>query len=997
MLHWILRKIVGSKNQRELKKLWPVVQQINKIEKELQSQPEGALQAKTAQWKADLAKLEDFREVQAYLTKILPEAFAVVKNAARRLSGRPLTVCDQPITWEMVHFDVQLIGGMALHHGKIAEMATGEGKTLVATLPLYLNGLTGRGVHIITVNDYLARRDSEWMGFLLNYLGLTVGCIQHDQPPSVRRQQYACDVTYGTNAEFGFDYLRDNGLAQSVEEQVQRGHWFAIVDEVDSVLIDEARTPLIISGPVTHDTHQYDRFKPMVERLVRQQGLLLNQIAGEAKTLGDAGKHDECGNLLMKLKLGQPRHRALLRMMEEPEYRRALEKAELAFFVDPQKKALFALKEELYYTIDEKSHEADLMEMGRKFLSPDDPDAFVLPDLATAFADIDQNKELSPEQRVAAKEAVQQTMDVQAQRMHNISQLLRAYCLYERDVHYMVGAIHKEGEEPGEPKVIILDEHTGRPMPGRRWSDGLHQAVEAKEGVRIDKETQTLATITIQNYFRLYRKLGGMTGTAETEASEFHDIYKLDLLIIPTNRQVKRTDNNDKIFKTRREKYNAVITLIKEHHEKGQPILVGTASVEASETLSRMMKLQKIPHQVLNAKNHRHEAEIVAKAGQKGAVTVSTNMAGRGTDIKLGPGVSELGGLFVIGTERHEARRIDRQLRGRCARQGDPGESIFFISFEDALMMNFGAAERMTKLMERMGLEDGQELEHPWLNRSVESAQKRVEQRNYTYRKRTLEFDDVLNKQRTVIYDFRNDALTTEDPHALVLEVIEEAIPVKVAGFLEVEDGTPDFDGLLQWANLTFPLGLTREAAALESRDAKANAAWLTDKVKEVYELKMKSEHQEAIKDLERYVILNAIDRLWQEHLYNMDSLRDGVHLRSFAQKDPLVEYKAEAYELFEVLMTNIRNEVLHNLFRSTTNLRGFEELLASLPKHFSGGGSEDDVDQPLPSQRPQAAPVTRAGPIQMGGSGTITLSGGLPLTPRPRPDQQQGQARQGG
>ena len=997
MLHWILRKIVGSKNQRELKKLWPVVQQINKLEQELQSKPESVLREKTAQWKAELAKLEDYREVQAYLNRILPEAFAVVKNGARRLSGSPLTVCDQPITWEMVHFDVQLIGGMVLHHGKIAEMATGEGKTLVATLPLYLNGLTGRGVHVITVNDYLARRDAEWMGFLLQYLGLTVGCIQHDQSPPLRRHQYSCDVTYGTNAEFGFDYLRDNGLAQSVDEQVQRGHWFAIVDEVDSVLIDEARTPLIISGPVKHDSQQYDRYKPMVERLVRQQGLLLNQIAGEAKALGDAGKHDATGDLLTKLKLGQPRHRALLRMMEEPEYRRALEKAELNFYVDPQKKALFALKEELYYSIDEKSHEADLMEKGRKFLSPDDPDAFVLPDLATAFADIDQNKGLSPEERLAAKEAVQAKRDVQAQRMHNISQLLRAYCLYERDVHYMVGAVHKEGEPAGEPKVIILDEHTGRPMPGRRWSDGLHQAVEAKEGVKIDKETQTLATITIQNYFRLYHKLGGMTGTAETEASEFHDIYKLDLLIIPTNRPVTRKDNNDKIYKTRREKYNAVITLIKERHENGQPILVGTASVEASETLSRMMKLQKIPHQVLNAKNHRYEAEIVAGAGQRGAVTVSTNMAGRGTDIKLGAGVAELGGLFVIATERHEARRIDRQLRGRCARQGDPGESIFYISFEDALMMNFGAAERMTKLMERMGLEDGQELEHPWLNKSVESAQKRVEQRNYTYRKRTLEFDDVLNKQRTVIYSLRNEALTTEDPHAMVVEVIDEAIPAKVLGFLEVEDGTPDYDGLLQWINVTFPLRLSREEAELETRDAKGNAEWLTAKVKEVYGMKIASEHEEGIKELERYVMLTAIDRLWQEHLYNMDSLRDGVHLRSFAQKDPLVEYKAEAYDLFEVLMGNIRNEVLHNLFRSTTNLRGFEELLASLPRQFSGGGSEDDVDQPVAPPVAAPPPATRVGPIQMGGSGTITFSGGMPLRPKKTPEQGQGEARQGG
>ncbi len=1004
MLHWILRKIVGSKNQRELKKLWPVVQQINRLEEQLQQQPESVLQEKTAQWKKDLAALEDWNAVQAYLNKILPEAYAVVKNGARRLCGKPLTVCDQPMTWEMVHFDVQLIGGTALHQGKIAEMATGEGKTLVATLPLYLNGLTGRGVHIITVNDYLARRDAEWMGFLLKYLGLTVGCIQHDQPPPVRREQYGCDVTYGTNAEFGFDYLRDNGLATSVDEQVQRGHWYAIVDEVDSVLIDEARTPLIISGPVAQDSHQYDKYKPMVERLVKEQTTLLNKVAQEAKELGDAGKHEEAGHVLFKIKLGQPRHRALMRMMEEPEYRRAMEKAELSYYNDPQKKALFALKEELYYTIDEKSHESDLMEMGRKFLSPDEPDAFVLPDLATAFADIEQNRSLTPEQKLAAKEEVQAKMDVQAQRMHNISQLLRAYCLYERDVNYMVGSIHKEGEQPGEPKVIILDEHTGRPMPGRRWSDGLHQAVEAKEGVRIDKETQTLATITIQNYFRLYKKLAGMTGTAETEASEFHDIYKLDLLIVPTNRPIQRMDNNDKIYKTRREKYNAVIELIKQRHEKGQPMLIGTASVDASETLSRMMKVHKIPHQVLNAKNHRAEAGIVAQAGQKGAITVSTNMAGRGTDIKLGPGVADLGGLFVIATERHEARRIDRQLRGRCARQGDPGESIFYISFEDQLMMNFGAAGRMTSLMERFGLEDGQELEHPWLNRSVESAQKRVEQRNYIYRKRTLEFDDVLNKQRTVIYDYRNEALTTEDPHAMVIEVIDEAIPAKVAGFLEVEDGQPDFDGLLQWINMTFPLRLSREAAGLESRDAKANAEWLTAKVKEAYEMKTGTEIPDALKGLERYVLLNAIDRLWQEHLYNMDSLRDGVHLRSFAQKDPLVEYKAEAYELFETLMGNIKNEVLHNLFRSTTNLRAFEELLAGLPRRFSGGGSEDDPEIPAQARRPQGQPPQRPA-LQMGGGGTITLSGGFlpqqqkkPVLPQ-KPQQRQGggQARIGG
>ena len=701
------------------------------------------------------------------------------------------------------------------------------------------------------------------------------------------------------------------------------------------------------------------------------------------------------GMALFKMKIGQPRHRAMMRLLEEPENRRAMEKAELSFYADPQKKALYALKEELYYSLDEKSHEADLTDMGRRFLSPDEPDAFVLPDLATAFADIQNDASLDLEKKKEAREAVQNKMDSQAGRMHNISQLLRAYCLYEKDVHYMVGSMQKEGEEQGEPKVIILDEHTGRPMAGRRWSDGLHQAVEAKEGVHIDKETQTLATITIQNYFRLYKKLSGMTGTAETEASEFSDIYGLDLLIIPTNRKVTRTDNNDRIYKTRREKYNAVIKHIQEVHQTGRPILVGTASVDASETVSRMMKGAKIPHQVLNAKNHRYEAEIVAKAGQNGAVTVSTNMAGRGTDIKLGAGVADLGGLMVIATERHEARRIDRQLRGRCARQGDPGESIFYLSFEDSLMMNFGAADRMTSLMERMGLEDGQELEHPWLNRSVESAQKRVEQRNYVYRKRTLEFDDVLNKQRTVIYSLRNEALKTDDPHTMVLEMIDESVPEKVHSFLNVETGPPDYDGLMHFINVTFPFAMTREDANLESRDADGNAAWLTAKVKELYEIRTKTEYPDHLKSLERYILLNAIDRLWQDHLYSIDALRDGVHLRSFAQKDPLVEYKMEAYDLFAALMGSIRGEILGNLFKGANNLRAFEEMLANMPRQMSGGGSEDDVDQPLPQKRsPQLRPS-----IQMGG-GTITMSGGFPMQ-KPKNQRKDekggGQARIGG
>ena len=927
MVSWILKKILGSKNTREIKRMAPTVRRINELEEKFRSLSDDGLRAKTAEWQAELAAIPDLGDRWNKLDEILPEAFAVVKNGARRLTERKhtFTVCDQPMTWNMIHFDVQLIGGMVLHRGRISEMETGEGKTLVATLPLYLNALTGKGAHLVTVNDYLARRDAEWMGELYRFLGLTCGCIQHDQPPDVRREQYAMDITYGTNSEFGFDYLRDNGMATTREQQVQRGYNYAIVDEVDSILIDEARTPLIISGPSTVSTHQYDKWKPLVDQLVRKQTMLCNRLASEAKELFEQGKPEDAGLTMFKVKLGQPRNKPLLRMMEDPDKRRALEKAELSFYQDTRKDELFALKEELFFTIDEKSNESDLSEQGRAFLNPDEPDAFVLPDLISEFTEIDLDPKLSDEDKEKAKVERQQHCDAQAERIHNISQLLRAYCLFEKDVAYVVE----------ENKVVIVDEYTGRKMPGRRWSDGLHQAVEAKEGVQIDRETQTLATITIQNYFRLYHKLSGMTGTADTEAAEFHDIYKLDVNVIPTNRVVARVDANDRIYKTRREKYNAVINEIKECHARSQPVLVGTVSVESSELLSRMLKREKIPHNVLNAKFHAQEAEIVQRAGQPGTVTISTNMAGRGTDIKLGDRVSERGGLFVIGTERHESRRIDRQLRGRCARQGDPGGSRFYVSFEDDLMRNFGAADRMTKIMERFGLEEGQELEHPWLNKSVETAQKRVEQRNYLARKRTLDFDDVMNNQREVVYTYRNDTIDSDDPRKLVYEVIDEAVPAKIKEFLGTgaSSDEPNYAGLLNWVNVTFPLGLTNEKAQFASRNVEANGQFLIEKIKHAYEMKSSHEDPNAVKGLERYIILNAIDRLWQEHLYAMDALREGVYLRSYAQKDPLVEYKTEAYDMFVELMANIKNEVLHNLFRSTSNLQAFENFLATLPQ----------------------------------------------------------------
>ena len=1027
MFNWILRKIIGTKNQRAVKKLWPLVQEINKLDDELQAKPEEHLRELTAQWQdrfrafheptflagvwlriADdeqvdaclreigdrfqrlkehfpsldqsivdekswkLEKLDQKKErieraraayteiaprfvqvEQNILGEILPNAYAVVKNAARRLCGREIMVSDQPLTWQMVHFDVQLIGGTALHRGMSAEMATGEGKTLVGTLPVYLNALTGRGVHVITVNDYLARRDSEWMGTLYKFLGLTVGCIQNDQSPDLRRQQYQADITYGTNSEFGFDYLRDNGMARSKEHQVQRGHYFAIIDEVDSVLIDEARTPLIISGPVaTASSHQYDRFKPLVDQLVRRQNTLCTRLATEANQHFEKGELDLAGRKLFQVRLGQPKNRALLRAMEDPEKRRAMQKSELGFYQDTQKTELFALKEELYYTIEEKTHDADLSEMGRAFLNPDDPDAFVLPDLATAYGDIDADASLNDRQKQQKREEMQSQLDVAGQRIHNISQLLRAYCLYEKDVEYVVR----------ENKVIIVDENTGREMPGRRWSDGLHQAVEAKEGVHIDQETQTLATITIQNYFRLYQKLAGMTGTAETDAAEFHDIYGLDVLSIPTNRPVQRQDANDAIFKTRREKFNAVLKLIQERHADGQPLLIGTASVETSETVSRLLKLQKIPHAVLNAKYHRQEAEIVARAGQKGAVTVSTNMAGRGTDIKLGEGVAELGGLFVLGTERHESRRVDRQLRGRCARQGDPGQSKFFISFEDDLMRNFGAAERMTKIMDYFKMEEGQELEHPWLNKSVETAQKRVEQRNYLSRKRVLEYDDVMNNQRDVVYTYRNEVLTSPDPRLLLDEVVEKAIPSKVEEFVPKDKGSdepPSYEALLHWANNTFPLGISEKEASFSTKSFEEICQFLIDRIKKAYDLKTTGVMPQLLQESERVILLEAIDELWQEHLYAMDGLREGVHLRSYGQKDPLVEFKQEAYVMFEVLMASIQERALGNLFRSHERLQMFmEHLRQTMLK-----GRQDGPDTAAPpASRPAQAQAQGGG-----------------------------------
>jgi preprotein translocase subunit SecA len=996
----LIKKLFGSRNEREVRKLWPRVKVINDLEAGLQKLSDDDLRAKTAAWKDELSKISDNAELAQKLNEILPEAFAVVKNACRRLTERKTDVIvrEHPLRWEMIPFDVQLIGGIGLHNGKIAEMATGEGKTLVGTLPVYLNALTGRGVHVVTVNDYLASRDSEWMGAIYKFLGLTVGCILNSQDPGSRRAQYACDITYGTNAEFGFDYLRDNGMARNKEQQVQRGHYFAIVDEVDSILIDEARTPLIISGPSMH-THdeQFAQWKPLVESLVRAQQQLCNRFLSEAEALikklnptdgsnikNVAELEREIGLLLFRVKTGQPKSEGLMKVLENPEYLRIMNQAELDLHKDQKKVDLYREKEELLFAIDEKGHEADLTEKGRNFINPKDPDAFVLPDLNTLLHDVDTGAETDARKRLEAKTKLQAEFEAKAQKIHAISQLLKAYSLYQNEVEYVVQ----------ENKVIIVDKNTGRLMSGRRWSDGLHQAVEAKEGVTIERETQTLATITIQNYFRLYQKLAGMTGTAETEAAEFFDIYKLGVLTIPTNKPNIRKDSHDSVYKTRREKFSAVAAEIKTLHAHGRPILVGTVSVETSEMLSRMLKKEGLIHSVLNAKYHQQEAEIVSRAGQRGSITIATNMAGRGTDIKLSQGVPDVGGLHVLGTERHESRRIDRQLRGRCSRQGDPGSSHFFISLEDDLMRLFGS-DRIVKLMEKMGLEEGQELTHPLLNRSIQQAQKRVEGHNFQQRKRTLEYDDVMNKQRGVIYGFRNEIINSDDVRDRLMDIMEEVVVDKVTQFTNAESEFSEWKvrSLADWVNLNFPLGLP-EAEILKAADAGketpvagslydglsaaqfAVCTFLSDSIRKAYDLKISFENPVALKEVERFTILSAIDKLWQEHLYEMDSLRHSIGLRAHGQRDPLLEYKSEAFKIFDELMVNVKTEICHNIFRSASSMLAFENFLKNVPQQtlhqntsaFGGGAGSPGKASDVVSEAAAAAEAqAKAKPVRTG------------------------------
>jgi preprotein translocase subunit SecA len=936
MLMEALQKVFGSANERQLNRLAPSVEAVCELEPAMAELSDAQLREKTAAFRdkirqrvlrllaaeqtlgvqergwvirdlslerivgeaaltgeaaSDLEREEREEAVAALgdtvkealrevLDEILPEAFAVVREAARRTLG------ERP-------YDVQVAGGMVLHQGKIAEMATGEGKTLVATLPVYLNALTGRGVHVITVNDYLARRDRDWMGQIYEFLGLTVGVIYHDMPPEERKAAYRADITYGTNSEFGFDYLRDN-MTLRREDQVQRGFHYAIVDEVDSILIDEARTPLIISGPTERSTQRFDELKPMVSRLVQSQTFLVNRLLAEAEKFLEEGKEYEAGFRMLQAKRGAPKNKRLLKLLQETGMKKLVERVELDHIRD---KMMWKVDEELFFSLDEKSNVVDLTEKGRASLSPKDPNFFVLPDLA----ELDSSPEATAEDRQRAEQEFQEKGEI----LQNISQLLRAYSLFEKDVNYVVS----------DGQVLIVDEFTGRLMPGRRYSDGLHQALEAKEGVKIEGETQTLATITIQNYFRMYEKLAGMTGTAETEAPEFHKIYKLDVVVIPTHKPCIRVDHPDVIYRTKREKYRAIIQEIQECHERGQPVLVGTVSVEVSELLSRMLP-RGVPHAVLNAKRHKEEAEIVARAGQEGAVTIATNMAGRGTDIKLGTGVVALGGLHIIGTERHEARRIDRQLRGRSGRQGDPGSSRFYLSLEDDLLRIFGS-ERIASIMDRIGMEEGEPIEHSLVTRAIENAQRKVEQHNFDIRKHLLEYDDVMNRQREVIYSQRKRILMGDHLQDDVQEMIREWIEDLAARCAPPKSHPDDWDLKGMAREVRMRLGVPWEGPALPEGSgpevlAEEGAAALSA----FYRRKEEAYGSDVMRYLEKMILLQGLDGAWKEHLLAMDQLKEGIGLRGYAQRDPLREYQKEGYELFVAMNQRLRAEAVEHLFR---------------------------------------------------------------------------------
>ncbi len=933
-MNMVLAKLFGTKSERETKKLVPLINEINQFYETLSSKSDEDLANRTHELREIVINSKETKKEslpenisrqerqdsilkveQDVLDSIMVESYALVKETCRRMCGSSWRVSGHDTVWEMIPYDVQIMGAVTLHRGKVTEMKTGEGKTLVATMPIFLNALTGRGVHVITVNDYLAQRDAEWMGEVYKRLGLTVGFILNSMDNVQRREMYNRDITYGTNNEFGFDYLRDNMSLQK-EDLVQRDHAYAVVDEVDSVLIDEARTPLIISGTIdapVDDTFQ--KLKPDVQQLVKKQSALVSNLVREAQKYLDVDDEDNAGLKLLQASRGMPKHRQVMKIFQETGMLKLSQDIEGMHIRD---KKMHEVDDDLYFSIDEKSHVMDITEKGRNLLSPENPETFIIPDLGEMLNEIDEQNDLNDIEKEQEKEKAHQLHAERSGTIHNFNQLLRAFTMYEKDVDYVV----QEG------KVMIVDEFTGRVLPGRRYSDGLHQALEAKENVRIERETQTLATITIQNYFRLYDKLAGMTGTAETEAEELGSIYRLDVTVMPTNRPLARDDRDDLVYKTKREKYNAAIEEISECHHRGQPVLVGTITVEVSELLSRMLKRKNIPHNVLNAKQHKSEAEIVARAGQPGAVTIATNMAGRGTDIKLGNGVKELGGLHIIGTERHESRRIDLQLRGRSGRQGDPGSSRFYLSLEDDLMRLFGS-DRVASIMDRMGIEEGEVISAGMVTKAIGNAQKKVEVRNFGIRKHLLEYDDVMNQQRKVVYDIRRQALSGKNMYDTVLQIIDDFIMDEVEA--QAEMGPPD---LWDWDHLkqVFASHLMLDGSYERIRNtfnkddftADETGDWVLSETQAIYKARESLLPPEMIRGFERFVILRTIDEKWKDHLYAMDQLREGINLRAYGQKDPLLEYKSEGFKLFQEMMADMNATTVQRLFR--TQIQGVTE-----------------------------------------------------------------------
>lgn len=936
----IVKGMFGSKNERELKKLSPLVDQINALEPEVQSLSDEQMLSKTAEFKERLSNGESIDE-------LLPEAFAVVREASVR-------------TLRMRHFDVQLIGGVVLHQGRIAEMKTGEGKTLAATLPLYLNALTGKGAHLVTVNDYLARRDAEWMGAIYTALGLSVGVILHGMDDAERKKAYGCDITYGTNNEFGFDYLRDN-MKFDINDYVQREFHYAIVDEVDSILIDEARTPLIISGPVEHSENKiYEEVKPLVINLRKKQSNIIRALLRDVQQrLNGDEPDDKTIETLVQIRRGDPKNPVFLDIIAKNQaLKKQIDRTESLL---RSQKELPTLDQELYCTIDERSNAVELTEKGLDLLSNGGLGDFTLLDIDDMSHSVREDASLSDQERDEQLKALEAQYMRTSELIHSTQQLVKAYWLFEQDVHYVIK----------DNQIMIVDEFTGRMMPGRRWSDGLHQAVEAKEGVSVAGENQTLATVTFQNFFRMYEKLAGMTGTADTEAAEFNNIYKLDVVVIPTNEKMIREDHPDVIYKTEREKFKAASEEIKALYEKGQPVLVGTVSVEKSEMLSKMLKRAGVPHSVLNAKHHQKEAEIIANAGQAGTVTISTNMAGRGTDIVLGEGVRELGGLHILGTERHESRRVDNQLRGRAGRQGDPGSSRFYLSLEDDLLRIFGS-DKISSIMERFGMEEGEPIEHNLISRGIENAQKKVEAHNFDIRKHLLEYDDVMNKHREIIYALRKDVLEGGRTAEIMQDMIDEKVDDLVGEWIDPKEYPEDWNvqGLKESVTRLFGLRLKidPEDMGQEAFDAlklEDINQLIKQQVQGAYADKEKLFGKEELEGLERFIILQIIDDKWVAHLQAMEHMKEGIGLRGYGQLDPLKEYQKEGFALFGELMDQIREETLSTIFRVRLMSEPPEEVprRKKRPLNLSHG---EDGEKQAPVKR-KAKKVGRNDPCPCG------------------------------